>query len=67
MVKDEWSIIQCTNCQKINRIPGTEKKEPIKINDNVNHFDLYLPYVVSNIINYSIDIDCSYIYLVYCY
>ena len=47
MVKDEWNIIQCTNCQKINRIPGTEQKEQIKINDNSNHFDLYLPYVVS--------------------
>lgn len=46
MVKDEWNIIQCTNCDKINRIPGTEKREPIKINDNANHFDLYLPYVV---------------------
>lgn len=47
MVKDEWNIIQCTNCQKINRIPGTDKREPVKINDNVNHFDLYLPYVVN--------------------
>lgn len=48
MVKDEWNIIQCTNCQKINRIPGTEQREPIKVNENTNHFDLYLPYVVSN-------------------
>lgn len=49
MVKDEWNIIQCTNCQKINRIPGTEQREPIKVNENTNHFDLYLPYVVSYI------------------
>lgn len=47
MVKEEWNVIQCTNCQKINRIPGTEKKEPVQLNDNYNHFDLYLPYVVS--------------------
>lgn len=47
MVKEEWSVIQCTNCQKINRIPGTEKKEPLPLNDCTNHFDLYLPYVVS--------------------
>ena len=42
MVKEEWNVIQCTNCHKINRIPGTEKKEPVKLNDNANHFDLYL-------------------------
>ncbi len=50
MVKEEWNVIQCTNCQKINRIPGTEKKEPVQLNDNYNHFDLYLPYVVSKYI-----------------
>ena len=47
MVKDDWNIVQCTNCEKINRIPGTEKREPVKVNDNANHFDLYLHYVVS--------------------
>ncbi len=47
MIKEEWNVVQCTNCQKINRIPGTEKKEPVPLNDNMNHFDLYLPYVVS--------------------
>ncbi len=56
MVKDEWNIIQCTNCQKINRIPGTEQREPIKVNENTNHFDLYLPYVVSN---YKILVHCN--------
>src|SRR5690349_12797903 len=24
MVKEEWSVVQCTSCEKINRIPGTD-------------------------------------------
>lgn len=58
MVKEEWNVIQCTNCHKINRIPGTEKKEPVKLNDNANHFDLYLPYVVRNKIYNNLKVYC---------
>jgi hypothetical protein len=64
MVKDDWNIVQCTNCNKINRIPGTEKREPVKMNDNTNHFDLYLPYVVSNILS---KINTSFYSKVHCY
>ena len=47
MVKDEWSVVICTNCGKINRVPGTEDNidSAIRLNDNMNHFDLYVPYV----------------------
>ena len=47
MVKDEWSVVKCTNCGKINRVPGTEDNidSAIRLNDNMNHFDLYVPYV----------------------
>lgn len=47
MVKDEWSVVRCTNCDKINRVPGTEDNidSMIRLNDNMNHFDLYVPYV----------------------
>jgi len=48
MVKDEWNVVQCTNCDKINRVPNatTDVNNQLRINDNLNHFDLYLPYVV---------------------
>ena len=47
MVKDEWSVVRCTNCGKINRVPGTEDNldGAIRLNDNMNHFDLYVPFV----------------------
>ena len=50
MVKEEWNVVQCTNCEKINRVPGSENNinSMIRINDNMNHFDVYLPYVVRN-------------------
>ena len=49
MVKDNWGIIQCTNCDKINKVPGLgdNMTGQVRINDNKNHFDLYLPYVVN--------------------
>jgi len=48
MVKEDWNVVQCTNCDKINRIPNapTDVNNQIRINDSLNHFDLYLPYVV---------------------
>ncbi len=48
MVKEDWNVVQCTNCDKINRIPNapTDVNNQIRLNDNLNHFDLYLPYVV---------------------
>jgi hypothetical protein len=48
MVKEEWGVVQCTQCEKINRIPGAKNdlSNQIRINDNLNHFDIFLPYVV---------------------
>ena len=46
-VKSDWGIVQCTNCDKFNRIPK-EKPEPpqtINLNTNKNHFDVVAPYV----------------------
>ena len=47
MVKEEWSVVRCSNCGKINRVPGTEDNidGAIRLNDNMNHFDLYVPFV----------------------
>lgn len=49
MVKEEWSVVQCTQCEKINRVPGApgNMTKQIRINDNLNHFDIALPYVVN--------------------
>ncbi len=60
MVKDEWGIIQCTNCEKINRVPGAigqsggDDSSQIKLNDNMNHFDVEVPYVVSSYLGLNI-------------
>jgi hypothetical protein len=50
MIKEEWNVVQCTNCEKINRVPGAENdiNKQIRLNNNLNHFDIYLPYVVRN-------------------
>ena len=47
VVKDEWNIVECTNCGKFNQIPGEEvpQKQTIEINHNYNHFDVDVPYV----------------------
>ena len=47
VVKPEWNIVQCTNCDKFNRIPKEkpEKPENLSLNTNKNHFDVIAPYV----------------------
>ena len=53
MVKEDWTVIQCPNCQKINKIPkkGTEQDnfekimKNVQFNTNVNHFDVDMPSV----------------------
>ena len=39
--------LKLTNCGKINRVPCIEDNidSRIRSNDNMNHFDLYVPYV----------------------
>jgi uncharacterized CHY-type Zn-finger protein len=48
MVKEEWGVVQCTNCDKMNRVPGSgnDVNNQVRINNNMNHFDVYMPYVV---------------------
>lgn len=47
MVKEEWNVVECTTCGKFNRIPSEDKNLPnsIQLNDNINHFELNIPYV----------------------
>lgn len=48
MIKDEWGIVQCTNCNKFNRIPGEEgdkNRDMLSLDDNKNHFEICAPYV----------------------
>jgi hypothetical protein len=51
VVKEEWTVVQCPNCEKINKIPKRPQQNNvpnIRFNNNLNHFDLNLPYVVSS-------------------
>ncbi len=60
MVKEEWSVVQCTNCEKVNKIPGTDDvNKQIRLNDNLNHFDIHLPYVVCNQLDFN-KLVCDY-------
>lgn len=48
MIKDEWGIVQCTNCEKFNRIPAEEggtKKDMLSLDDHKNHYEICAPYV----------------------
>ena len=46
MVKDEWSMVQCSNCDKVNRIPNVKAESPKQEMEDLNHFDISFPYVV---------------------
>lgn len=48
MVKDEWNIIECSECHKFNRVPHFDKntrEQKITIQEDMNHFDLNMPYI----------------------
>jgi uncharacterized CHY-type Zn-finger protein len=48
MVKEEWNVVECTSCHKFNRIPHDDSdnfETAIYLNENMNHFDLKIPYV----------------------
>ena len=48
MVKEEWNLVECSFCEKINRVPHDDtdnKPELIKLEKNFNHFELNVPYV----------------------
>jgi hypothetical protein len=47
-VKEEWKVVQCPTCEKICKIPTNNihyNLNNIKYNDNINHFDVNVPYV----------------------
>jgi hypothetical protein len=55
IVKEEWNVVQCPNCEKVCKIP--EDKNSIKqqmkklhLNGNLNHFDVDMPFVYAILI-----------------
>ncbi len=49
-VKEEWNIVECSFCHKLNRVPHEDtdnKPDLIKLDKNFNHFELNIPYVYS--------------------
>jgi hypothetical protein len=49
MVKDEWNMVQCSNCEKINRIPNVKPQSSKQEMEELNHFDISFPYVVQKV------------------
>lgn len=48
VVKDNWNVVECSECHKLNRVPhenvpGGDQK--ISLADSYNHFDVNIPYV----------------------
>jgi hypothetical protein len=52
MVKSEWKVVQCPTCEKICKIPNDKPPEnsQIRLNNNMNHMNLNMPYVYAIII-----------------
>lgn len=49
-VKDEWNVIECPNCLKINRIPQTDSNQSsgdvkVTLTTAQNNFDVKVPYI----------------------
>jgi hypothetical protein len=42
-VKDNWQLVQCTNCDKVNKIPGNI----VPSDNDSNHPDISYPYIVT--------------------
>jgi hypothetical protein len=49
LIGDDWDIVQCTNCDKLNKVPeksGGENNIYSNIfNNKVNHFETNIPYI----------------------
>ena len=47
IVRDEWNVVECSECHKLNRVPHEDFPGDTKISlhESFNHFDLNIPYV----------------------
>ena len=47
VVRDEWNVVECSECGKLNRVPHEDFPGDTKISlhESFNHFDLNIPYV----------------------
>jgi hypothetical protein len=55
IVKDEWNVVQCPNCQKVCKIPEdknsiSKQMKKLHLNCNLNHFDVDMPFVYAILI-----------------
>lgn len=53
MVKSEWKVVQCPTCEKICKIPNErppDNNPQVRLNNNMNHMNLNMPYVYAIII-----------------
>ena len=47
VVRDEWNVVECSECGKLNRVPHEDFPGDTKISlhESFNHFDLNIPYI----------------------
>ena len=47
IVKDEWNVVECSECHKLNRVPHEDfpGDQKISLSESYNHFDVNIPYV----------------------
>ena len=47
IVKDNWNVVECSECKKLNRVPHEDfpGDQKISLNESYNHFDVNIPYV----------------------
>ena len=47
IVRDEWNVVECSECGKLNRVPHEDYPGDTKISlhESFNHFDLNIPYI----------------------
>jgi hypothetical protein len=45
-VGDDWDMVQCTYCNKVNKISGKDSNNPLnKFDSRINHFESNIPYI----------------------
>ena len=52
IVRDEWNVVECSECHKLNRVPHENYPGDTKISlhESFNHFDLNIPYIFGIIV-----------------
>ncbi len=47
IVRDEWNVVECSECHKLNRVPHEDfpGDQKISLHESYNHFDVNIPYV----------------------